>query len=502
MTHWIGAALFVVSFLILVQRFKLVEKSRETTVVAGRSLEVIRSSKLSEEEKESLLQKNSKNLFGLFFILAFGGIASVLLPLGLLWLCEQLGWLSLDILFDTLLSPVFLIIGSILAVIAFFLKPRQIFGQTQMSHRQPSGEALGQVQASNFSGLDRALYYLAFNTSTAQVALADIEDSMFSKQLSSCRIERPIFITALPRAGTTLLLECFASTSEFATHCYRDMPFVLIPCLWHRFSKSFQKTVESQERAHGDGMQVTPDSPEALEEVVWKTFWRRHYHKDRIIPWDNETDREFEEFFRSHMRKIIMLRNQQGADGVRYVSKNNLNIARTRMLNQLFPDSIIIIPFRHPLYHSASLLKQHRNFLSIHKEDSFASDYMRAIGHYDFGQNLCPIDFDGWFDQRESKEADSLSFWLEYWMASYKYLLQENPDLLNFFNYDVLCEDPEQGFKILAEVVDICNPDALMASATRIHHPRTKEIEANAVSSSLLEEVNLVYAQLQEKSIN
>lgn len=503
MTHWIGAALFVVSFLILVQCFKLVEKSRETTIIAGRSLEVIRSSKLSEEEKESLLQKNSKNLFGLFFILAFGGIASVLLPLGLLWLCEQLGWLSLELVFDTLLSPVFLIISSILAVIVFFLKPRQIVGQTQTTHQQPnSGKTFRQVQASNFSKLDRALYYLAFNTSTAQIALADLEDSIFSKDLSLCRIQKPVFITALPRAGTTLLLECFADSQEFATHCYRDMPFVLIPALWQRFSKSFQTNMEAQERAHGDGMQVTLDSPEALEEVVWQTFWKRHYHKDRIIPWDYETEPEFEEFFRSHMRKIIMLRRQPDTQEVRYISKNNLNIARTKILKRLFPDSTIIIPFRDPFNHTASLLKQHLNFLQIHQEDHFASDYMRAIGHYDFGENLRPVDFDSWFDQWEAKEANSMAFWLEYWVASYKYLLAQENDFHYFLNYDAFCEHPEQGLKILVNIVNSHHPDALMASASRIHSPRPKEIDTREVSPSLLKEVNLIYAELKKTSLN
>ena len=94
-----------------------------------------------------------------------------------------------------------------------------------------------------------------------------------SKELASYSNERPVFITALPRAGTPLLLECFASVPEFASHCYRDMPFVPIPCLWNRFSSNFQQAMESQERAHGDGMQIIPDSPEALEEVSWKIFF-------------------------------------------------------------------------------------------------------------------------------------------------------------------------------------------------------------------------------------
>ncbi len=32
----------------------------------------------------------------------------------------------------------------------------------------------------------------------------------------------------------------------------------------------------------------------------------------------------------------------------------------------------------------------------MHARDPFARRYMEAIGHYDFGANLRPIDFDGW----------------------------------------------------------------------------------------------------------
>lgn len=494
MGHWVGAVLLLVGFFVLAERFKLVEKSKETTKVASCSLDVLRSPKLTEEEKESLLQKNAKDLLKFFLVLACGGTVSVLLPLGLLWLGEKFGWLSLDDVFETLTSPAFLIVCGVTSVVVLFLKPR--------SFQELRSQTSSQVQANSFSGLDRALYYLAFETTTAQIALADVEDSMFSKELSTCSSERPVFITALPRAGTTLLLECFASTSEFATHCYRDMPFVLVPTLWHRFSKYFQTTVESQERAHGDGMQVTPDSPEALEEVVWKVFWKRHYHKDRIIPWVHETDQEFEEFFHSHMHKMVMLRRQQGVEGVRYLSKNNLNIARTMMLKRLFPDSTILIPFRDPVNHAASLLKQHLNFLLIHQEDRFASDYMRAIGHYDFGENLRPIDFDGWFDLRTSKEADSLAFWIEYWIATYKHLLAEENCFHHFLDYDAFCKQPEPSLKVLAEVVGSRYPKALVASANRVYHREPKEIDVTVIPSSFLREAELVYAQLKEKSLN
>ena len=53
-----------------------------------------------------------------------------------------------------------------------------------------------------YSGLDRTLHRLAFSSWGLQSALSDIEDSLFSARLSNVAAQRPVFITALPRAGT------------------------------------------------------------------------------------------------------------------------------------------------------------------------------------------------------------------------------------------------------------------------------------------------------------
>ena len=487
MSQWFGAIFLVVVFVILIQLLGLTKKSGDVVRIARHSMKIISSSKLNDEQKESKLQKNSQKLFGLFFILAFYGAIAILIPLAGLWLCDRLGWLSLADVLDTTISPTFLIVSSILAIVVLCLKPNQ------KPRRNTS-------PASSYSQLDRTLHKVAFNTYTAQVALADIEDSMFSQQLAACKSERPVFITALPRAGTTLLLECCAESPEFAAHRYRDMPFVLIPCLWNRFSVTFQQTVEAAERAHGDGMQISPDSHEALEEVIWKTFWKRHYHQDRIIPWDYEHNSEFDDFFRSHMKKIIRLRRQNSSGFARYISKNNANIARTKLLRQLFPNSTIIVPFRTPLDHASSLLQQHLNFLQIHQVDPFASEYMKAIGHYDFGQNLRPIDFDGWLDRRESKDAKSLAFWLEYWIASYQHLLNENAAALEFFDYDELCKNSDRGLKTLAEIIKSRDRQSLLSFASRIRSPKPRDINTHNLPTSLLKEANLIYDRLKDTS--
>lgn len=487
MNQWVGAIILVVGFVVLIQLLGVTKKSQNVVRIALHSMKIISSSRLRDEQKESKLQKNSLRLLGLFFILALGGAIAILIPLGILWLGDLFGWISLSAVLSTTVSPVFLIVSSILAIALLYFQ----FNRQKKVHH---------AKTSSYSPLDQTLHQVAFNTYTAQITLADLEDRLFSKQLANYQNTKPVFITALPRAGTTLLLECCASSPEFAAHCYRDMPFVMIPCLWNRFSQIFQRQVASIERAHGDGMQISPDSHEALEETIWQTFWQRHYHRDRLIPWDYEQNEAFNQFFDSHLRKIVLLRRPNLKSFTRYVSKNNTNIARIKILRQLYPNSTIIVPFRDPLRHAGSLLQQHLNFLNIHQSDHFASRYMKAIGHYDFGQNLRPIDFDGWYDQRQSRNAKTLAFWLEYWLASYKHLLENHAEGINFFNYDKLCDNPQLGLKNLAEVIESSNPKALISFASQIRQPRSREINHNSLPTYLLKEANLLYAELQEIS--
>ena len=63
-------------------------------------------------------------LFRLFFKLTFGGTVAVFLPLGLLWLLELSGWITLDAVFDVALSPLFLVGSTLLAVLALWYGSR------------------------------------------------------------------------------------------------------------------------------------------------------------------------------------------------------------------------------------------------------------------------------------------------------------------------------------------------------------------------------------------
>lgn len=266
----------------------------------------------------------------------------------------------------------------------------------------------------DYSWADRAVHRIAFGTAAPQAMLRDMEQSKFGSAIAAQAITAPVFITALPRAGTTLVLELLARHPAVATHRYRDMPFVLSPVIWQQLSRRFQVKADAKERSHGDGMMVDADSPEAFEEV----FWLRHLPEDfadgRIAPRE-ALPAATAAAFRDHMRALIFARGQPGA---RYVSKNNANIARLPALPSTFPDARIIVPLRHPLDQAQSLLHQHKKALASHAGSAFARAYPRDIGHFEFGADHRPIMFAGMQAVIAAHSPDTLDYWLGYWIAA------------------------------------------------------------------------------------
>ena len=353
---------------------------------------------------------------------------------------------------------------------------------------------------SRYGRLERLLHRVAFATGGAQVALADIEDRLFAARIDAIDCERPLFVTALPRAGTTILLNILVATGHFASHLYRDMPFVLCPLIWHQYSRLFRIDMPEQERAHGDGLTISIDSPEAFEEIIWRHFWRRQYRPDRIEPWARCDDGEFVEFLVSHMRKVVALRRAAGAAPTRYLSKNNLNIARLPGLAAALPDSIIVVPFREPVQHAASLLNQHLRFLDIHRDDPFARRYMADIGHFEFGDNLRPVDFGGWVDGDDCGPATALEFWLAYWIATYRHVLDRSADRAHLLSYRGLYEQPHASLRELGRIAAI-DGAALAAQAGQLKAPRDHQIDTGSVDARRLQTARALYEELESRAI-
>jgi hypothetical protein len=352
----------------------------------------------------------------------------------------------------------------------------------------------------DYSLVDRILHSIAFSNPIVQKTLFEIENDIFLKKIQLFDSEREVFITGLPRAGTTLGLNLLYETGEFATFTYRHMPFILSPLLWNRVTHQFQKKAGKKERAHGDGVQVSFDSPEAFEETIWLTYLKKKIVRSYFISpiGQKECTQEFEKAIKLTIKKLISIdRNIKPKDkSLRYLSKNNANISRISVLRHLFPNSTILIFFRNPAAHISSLIKQHVKFSEEHRVDNFSKKYMKWIGHFEFGENFKPINFDDWINSQEIPLQINNDFWLKYWTACYGFALKNKNSNVLFFDFDRLLSAGESSLKQLADYTEIFQNYKLIAGAKKLRSPTTEPMKIKDFSEAIWKSAKIVYEEL------
>lgn len=265
-----------------------------------------------------------------------------------------------------------------------------------------------------YSWLQKKLHQIALSSQLMREVSFDVENSLFSKVRKT---NKHVFITGLARSGTTILLNAIYKSDQFASLTYKDMPFILSPNLWGNISFSKGES-EQIERAHEDGIKVSKESPEAFEEVFWKTFDENEYI----------TSAKFKNY-------IDLINHKYKKN--RYLSKNNQNIKRIKLISEIFPTSQILIPFREPIQHANSLLIQHIKFIKKSNKDKFIRNYMFWIGHTEFGPNYRPIKQ----TNIQFKDYLNINHWIEQWILTYKYCYKTiiNKPNISFISYQKLC---------------------------------------------------------------
>jgi hypothetical protein len=350
----------------------------------------------------------------------------------------------------------------------------------------------------NYSLVDRLIHRIAFAAPPVQLTAADAESALFRTAFDGVRGSSPIFVTSLPRAGTTLLLEALHTFPSLAAHVYRDMPFVMAPLLWSRLTGAFHKQAELRERAHQDGMHIGYDSPEAFEEVLWRTFWPEKYEADRIELWQADDGKEpARAFFAEHMKKIIKLRRPDRARDGRYISKNNANIARLGLIRRMFPDASILVPFRDPVEHAISMLRQHRIFARMHVEQPFVRRYMADIGHYEFGALHRPIAFPGLDEVIADRDPFDADYWLAYWIAAFDYVLARRDGII-LLSYEAACRDARRTLADICARVGIADEGVLPTAADRFGEPPQPRGNEVTVDPALSDRATALHASLIE----
>lgn len=447
---------------------------------------VVHDNRLSDYQREKELQRISFQLFGIFFLLLVR-IALVLLASFLPILASHLlGFADISNVLDFLVRLDVIVVSTSIIIV--------LYGLFKFSSKKHIRHGI------NYTIFDRIIHKTAFFSPSTQLFSADVEKRFFSFAYQGVEVKSPIFITSLPRAGTTLFLEIFNHFNSLFTNTYRDMPFVLAPILWSKLSGAFYKREEYRERAHGDGMNIGYDTPEAFEEVFWQIFWPEKY-SNRIELWGSDDAKEEASiFFFEQIQKTIAVRRANEMGCCRYLSKNNTNIARLGLVKKMFPDAKILMPVRHPFDHAASLLRQHLNFLKIHKNEPFICRYMADIGHYEFGLLHHPIAFPKLDLLIRDKDPLTIDYWIAYWISAYDFVLERHEDI-TLISYESFCNDSQRTLSDICTQLDIQEKEPIDVLSSIIRTPRSYRNDDIHCDAELLSRAMKLYRRLFSRDL-
>lgn len=468
------ALLAILAFLAVFTGLNVVQHALDALALVKSSTATLTDKSLTDDEKEVAVQKAGIALLGRFFAITWRVVASLAASLAPIYALAAMGLTTVDAVF-TFLSRWDVIVVSTIVIGGFMF----------WSARKPTN--------STYSTTERAVHKLAFAAPFVQLTAADLEDTMFAKEIAAIPDVPPIFITSLPRAGTTILLNALHDIPQLATHTYRDMPFIMAPMLGAKLSGNSNKTSELAERAHGDGVMVGFDSPEAFEEVLWRAFWPTKFAQDTIPLWDkSDLNPEATAFFKQHFRKIIALRC---AGEGRYISKNNGNIARLDLIPKMFKGAEIIVPLRDPVEHVASLMRQHENFLDQHSRDPFVLRYMRDIGHLEFGHLHKPFDFPEFQALADGRDPSMPDYWLAYWIAAYKHV-ENHADHVHLVPQGAITSNGQTTLDVLCEKIGVATNKTDFA---KHFHPVATRGDASVFDKGLLTVARSLFSDLTKR---
>ena len=244
--------LAVAGFAVALWRGRIVPVACDALKVTMAGFGAMTDSELDDAAKEVAVRRAGFGLivaaFNIFW--RFGlALAAAAAPI---FLADASGLVPRDAVFELMLRWDYIIIVSVVAIVLSEIVRRR---------RASAGARISAVNRN--SAADRFFHMLAFSSPFVLIAASSAEDRLLSSPTREPSAP-PIFITSLARGGTTALLNAFHDIPGIATHTYRDMPFLTAPTLWNRLAGGRKRTVARHQRAHGDGLEIDLDTPEAL----------------------------------------------------------------------------------------------------------------------------------------------------------------------------------------------------------------------------------------------
>jgi len=281
------------------------------------------------------------------------------------------------------------------------------------------------------------------------VGLGNLESLMLARRLSTQQVDRPVYICGLPRAGTTITLQMLSEHPDVVTHKYADFLMPYMPYVWNKVFPRIPVDAMKQPvpRIHRDRIQVTRDSAEMGEEILWEHFFPQVHDESKYSVLDASTSNPaFERFYREHLCKLAMVRGRS-----RYVSKAIMCVVRMQYLRRLFPGARFLLYIRNPIDHIASLIKQDRIWAEIEREDPRQIEIIELTGHHEFGPKQVMANVGNPQELHEIRRLFDAGKWAQsrarYWAYVYGFVarqLEADPALASqvcLVRYEDLCGD-------------------------------------------------------------
>ena len=329
--------------------------------------------------------------------------------------------------------------------------------------------------------------------------LARLESAVLRDELREIPIREPIYIAGVARSGTTILTEMLSRHPDVTSHRYSDFPNIYTP-YWRNWlaQRVRRSTPPAVERAHRDRVMVTPESPEAVEEVIWMAHFDGLHDASRSQILGPEARNEaFERHYLDHIRKLLLVRGRS-----RYLTKGNYNVSRVGYIRKLFPDARILVPIRSPISHVASLVKQDRLFTRAAGADSRVVKQLHRSGHFEFGPDKRCIhtgdDRTAGQIQADWADGNSVAAWARYWASVHECILDfcksstANRDSVLFVPYEELCN---RSAEVIDRVIGHCRLPAEKFGevrdeyADRLAEPGYYSIEFDTHEARCIEEI-------------
>jgi len=303
------------------------------------------------------------------------------------------------------------------------------------------------------------------------------ETFILRNKIRKLKINKPIYITGLARSGTTIMLEMLSKHPNLATHQYKNLLIPFFPYWLYQISLKLKIYSKPVERIHKDGIMVTSDSPEAVEEIFWKKYFKHTRSDDfsHIIN-KNTVKPKFERYYSNHIRKLLIAQGRP-----QYLAKNNYNITRMEYLQRIFPSVKFLLIIRNPVDQIASLIKQTKLFMKMEKDISLFQDWLKILGHQEFGHHRVCINVNNpemIYKIRKlwSKKKSYVKGWAYYWASIYDFIatqLEKNKELKKatlIVNYDELCENPAKIIDLILKHTDLPSENFVKVKDYYINH--------------------------------